>query len=304
MKWRACLPFDAPLAVAPMLDVTHRHCRFLHRLLSPHAVLYTEMITSAALVHGNRDRLLAFSPDEQPVVLQLGGSDPVQMAQASGHAAAAGYRELNINVGCPSDRVQAGRFGACLMREPEVVAACAHAMHQASGLPVTVKTRLGVDDDDSDDFLRRFIDTVASAGVTHFILHARKAYLKGLSPKENRTKPPIQYERVYRLKAEYPALRVTLNGEISTVAAAREHLRHVDAVMVGREAWHNPYFLAELDHALYGTPLPDRAVVAERYRAYARAYPNDSPSLLVQPLHGLYHGQPGARAWRRILNGT
>ncbi|MFN7902393.1 MAG: tRNA dihydrouridine(20/20a) synthase DusA [Holosporales bacterium] len=301
MKWRVCLLFDTTLAVAPMLDVTHRHCRFLHRLLSPHAVLYTEMITSAALVHGNRERLLAFSPEEQPVVLQLGGSDPAQMAEAARHAAAAGYREININVGCPSDRVQAGRFGACLMREPDIVAACAKAMQQASGLAITVKTRLGVDNDDSEDFLRRFIDTVANAGVGHFILHARKAYLKGLSPKENRTKPPIQYERVYRLKAEYPALRVTLNGEINTIDAAQQHLRHVDAVMIGREAWHNPYFLTELDHALYGTPLPDRAIIAEQYRAYTLDYPNDSPSLLVQPLHGLYHGQPGARAWRRSL---
>lgn len=287
------------LSVAPMMDVTDRHCRYFHRLLSPHAVLYTEMITSMALVKGNRVDFLRFSAEEQPVVLQLGGSDPAMLAEAAAMGVAAGYREINLNCGCPSDRVQAGRFGACLMREPETVAACVRAMRAAvpPDVPITVKTRLGVDAEDSYDFLRAFIEPVAAAGAQHFILHARKAYLKGLSPKQNRTRPPVNYERVYQVKRDYPALLITLNGEVKTIADAERHLPHVDGVMIGREAWHNPYILAEFEQALYGTPLPTREAIMADYSLYARNQLKSGAlkSALTRAVLGLYKHQPNGK---------
>lgn len=287
-----------------MLDWTDRHARFFLRLLSPSAVLYTEMITARAIFHGNRSQLLAFDPAEQPVVLQLGGAEPDIMAAAAEAAVAFGYPELNINVGCPSDRVQAGRFGACLMAEPATVAACIRAMQAASGLPVTVKTRLGIDDQDSWEFLTRFIGTVAEVGCPHVILHARKAWLRGLSPRENREIPPLCYGTVYRIKAAFPQLTITLNGGVRTVAEVEAHLRHCDGVMLGRAISENPWVLAELSAALFGErPQSCRADAVAAYRPYVEQQLAAGVPLrvLLRPLIGLYQGQPGARAWRRAL---
>jgi len=237
------LPMDRPIhrfCIAPMMDWTDRHCRFFHRILSRHAVLYTEMVTADAVIHGDRDRLLGFSSAEHPVALQLGGSDPAKLAAAAGIGVAWGYDELNLNVGCPSDRVQVGRFGACLMAEPALVARCIRAMRDAvpSSVPVTVKSRIGIDAQDSEADFRRFVDVVAGdGGATVFIMHARKAWLDGLSPKENREIPPLDYARVHRLKAERPDLEVVVNGGISSLDAAAAHLDHVDGVMLGRAAY-------------------------------------------------------------------
>ncbi len=292
------------LAVAPMLDWTDRHARFFLRLLSRRTVLYTEMVTARAVFHGDTAQLLGFDPVEQPVVLQLGGAEPEIMAAAAATAAAFGYRELNINVGCPSDRVQAGRFGACLMAEPETVATCIRAMRAASGLPVTVKTRLGIDDQDSWEFLYRFIATVADAGCPHVILHARKAWLSGLSPRENREVPPLQYETVYRIKQAFPQLTITLNGGVRTVAETAAHLVACDGVMIGRAISENPWFLAELADALFDErPFATRAAAVTAYRPYVvRELAAGMPlRALLRPLMGLYQGQPHARAWRRAL---
>ena len=234
------------ILIAPMMDWTDRHCRFFLRLLNPHARLYTEMVTAAALRHGDVTSLLRFDPAEHPVALQLGGSDPALMAAGARLGADAGYDEININVGCPSDRVQSGAFGACLMATPGMVASCVAAMREAVDVPVTVKTRIGIDDKDSYEFLLRFIDTVADAGCDTFIVHARKAILSGLSPKENRTVPPLDYHRVYRLKHDRPDLTIVLNGGVTTRADCERHLAEVDAVMIGRQAYQNPWFLTEL----------------------------------------------------------
>jgi tRNA-dihydrouridine synthase A len=292
------------LSVAPMLDWTDRHARFFLRLLSQQTVLYTEMLTARAVFHGDQAALLAFDPAEEPLVLQLGGAEPDIMAKAAEAAAARGYRELNINVGCPSDRVQAGRFGACLMAEPATVAACIIAMRAASGLPVTVKTRLGIDDLESWEFLTQFVATVADAGCPHVILHARKAWLSGLSPRENREIPPLQYEKVYQVKAAFPQLTITLNGGVRTVADVSTHLAACDGVMIGRAISENPWFLAELAAELFDERLcPSREAAVRAYRPYvARQLVAGVPlRVLVRPLMGLYQGQPGARAWRRTL---
>ncbi|GAA0718647.1 tRNA dihydrouridine(20/20a) synthase DusA [Dokdonella soli] len=289
------------------MDWTDRHCRFFHRLLSPRALLYTEMVTAQAVIHGDRARLLGFDPAEHPVALQLGGSEPDELAQAARIGAELGYDEINLNVGCPSDRVQSGRFGACLMREPALVADCVAAMRDAvthARAAVTVKCRIGVDDQDEYAGLSEFVDRVHAAGCNVFIVHARKAWLKGLSPKENREVPPLNYERVYRLKREHPQLTIVINGGVTSVAEIREHLRHVDGVMLGRTAYHEPYRLAEIEAELFGTPLPDRDEVLERLRPYVEAHlaRGDRLQHISRHILGLYQGLPGARAYRRVLS--
>ena len=294
--WRLC--------VAPMMDWTDRHCRFFHRLLSPHALLYTEMVTAPAVLHGDRARLLGFDPAEHPVALQLGGSEPHELAAAARVGESLGYGEINLNVGCPSDRVQSGRFGACLMREPTLVADCIAAMRAAVSIPVTVKCRLGVDEQDEYEDLERFVETVRETGCDVFVVHARKAWLEGLSPKENRDIPPLNYARVYRLKRDFPDLTVVINGGIARVADVHEHLQHVDGVMLGRTAYHEPYRLAEIEHEIFGTPLPDRDAVLAQLKPYVEAHlaRGDRLQHITRHILGLYQGLPGARAFRRLLS--
>ena len=294
-------------AVAPMMDWTDRHCRYFHRLLAPHARLYTEMVTAPAVIHGDRARLLGFDPAEHPLALQLGGSASGELAQAARIGAQLGYDEINLNVGCPSERVQSGSFGACLMREPALVAECVVAMREAvahTRVEISVKCRLGVDDQDEDVALAQFVDAVHAGGCDVFVVHARKAWLKGLSPKENRDVPPLNYARVYRLKHEHPQLAVIINGGISALEATREHLCHVDGVMLGRTAYHEPYRLAQLEHALFGTPLPERDDVIMRLRPYVEAHlaRGDRLQHISRHILGLYQGLPGARAYRRVLS--
>ncbi len=288
-----------------MMDWTDRHCRAFHRVLTRHAVLYTEMVTSAAIRHGDRRRLLGFSPVERPVALQLGGSDPEELAEAAHIGEEFGYAEINLNCGCPSDRVREGRFGACLMAEPSRVGECLAAMRAAVNLPVTVKCRTGIDDQDEDGPLDDFIAAVTAAGCSTVIVHARKAWLKGLSPRENREIPPLNYERVYRLKRDHPRLVVVLNGGIRSLADAFAHLDRVDGVMLGRAAYETPFILAEVDRLFYGRGegSPTRAEVAAAFLLYVEA-----EVLRGTPLHritrhmlGLFHGQRGGRQFRRIL---
>ena len=293
------------ILIAPMMDWTDRHCRYFLRLLSPSARLYTEMVTAAALKHGDASKLLEFDPSEHPVALQIGGSDPGMMALAARLGEAEGYDEININVGCPSDRVQNGRFGACLMAKPELVARCFDAMQSAVGVPVTVKTRIGIDHEESYAFLRRFVDTLAAVGCETFIVHARVAILEGLSPKENRTVPPLMYERVYRLKQDLPELTFVLNGGITTTASVREHLAHVDGVMIGREAYQNPWWLTELEREFGDGSIPEsRFAVIGKMTPYIRSELARGTYLkhISRHLLGLFAGQPGARAWRRYLS--
>ena len=294
--WRLC--------VAPMMDWTDRHCRYFHRLLSPHARLYTEMVTAAALVRGDRAHLLAYNPEEHPVALQLGGADPVELEQAARYGEQAGYDEINLNVGCPSDRVQSGRFGACLMREPELVADCVRAMREAVGVPVTVKCRIGVDDQDDDADLFAFAAGMIEAGVGVLVVHARKAWLQGLSPRQNREIPPLNYPRVYRLKQEFPDLRIIINGGIAGLPAVEEHLRHVDGVMLGRLAYHDPHALARIDAALQGGEAPDRGDVLRSMRTYVETERKRGVRLASIARHvlGLYHGEAGGKAFRRVLS--
>jgi tRNA-dihydrouridine synthase A len=289
------------------MDWTDRHCRYFHRLLAPHALLYTEMVTAPAVIHGDRARLLGFDASEHPLALQLGGSEPEALAEAARIGAELGYDEINLNVGCPSDRVQSGRFGACLMREPALVRDCVVAMREAvanTHATVTVKCRIGVDEQDEYGGLAQFVDEVHASGCNVFIVHARKAWLKGLSPKENREVPPLNYERVYRLKREHPQLTVVINGGIASVVEVEEHLRHVDGVMLGRTAYHEPYRLAEIEHALHGTPLPERDDVLVRLRPYVEAHlaRGDRLQHIARHILGLYQGLPGARAFRRTLS--
>jgi tRNA-dihydrouridine synthase A len=297
-------PADFRLCVAPMMDWTDRHCRYFHRLLSPRARLYTEMVTSAALVRGKQLRLLEHSQQEHPLALQLGGSDPHELAQAARFGAEAGYDEINLNVGCPSDRVQSGRFGACLMREPALVGDCVKAMRDAVDIPVTVKCRIGVDDQDDYAGLQHFTEIMLAAGVEVLMVHARKAWLQGLSPKENREIPPLDYERVYRLKREFPQLIVVINGGITTVEQVQAHLVRLDGVMLGRAAYHDPYLLAQVEAALYGEPLPQRDVVLQQMRPYVEAELARGTALkhISRHLLGLYQGEPGARAFRRSIS--
>ncbi|GIX35059.1 MAG: tRNA-dihydrouridine(20/20a) synthase [Lysobacteraceae bacterium] len=301
---RALDPKGKILAVAPMMDWTDRHCRMFHRQLSPRAWLYTEMVHADAVRLGDRERLLGFSPEEHPVALQLGGSDPRTLAEAARIVEDMGYDAVNLNVGCPSSRVQAGRFGACLMREPALVADCVAAMRAAVSIEVTVKCRLGVDEQDPRQALFGLVEACVHAGCRHFVVHARKAWLQGLSPKENRDIPPLDYAQVRRLKRERPGLTVVLNGGLTTTAAVAAELPHVDGVMLGRAAYHTPYLLHELDAMLSGRELEPRSVLLRRYRPYFedRVARGDPPATLLRPILGLFHGQPGGRAFRRLLS--
>ncbi|WP_084398845.1 tRNA dihydrouridine(20/20a) synthase DusA [Henriciella aquimarina] len=297
-------------SVAPMMDWTDRHCRMFHRALSDQALLWTEMVTADAVIHGDRERLIGYSAAEHPVVLQLGGSDPEKLAEASRIAEDFGYDEVNINCGCPSDRVQSGRFGACLMQEPETVAASVAAMQKVVSIPVTVKCRVAVDEDPPRETLFGFVDTVADAGCEVFTVHARKAWLSGLSPKENRTVPPLDYGLVAELKAERPGLAIILNGGIKTMSEAADHLKTFDGVMLGRAAYQTPALLAHADQLIETGEGRDEVDMAaclaalERYRPYMAEQVAGGTKLSSMTRHmlGLFAGQPGARAWRRVLS--
>ncbi|WP_372340442.1 tRNA dihydrouridine(20/20a) synthase DusA [Parvularcula sp. IMCC14364] len=288
-----------------MIDWTDRHCRFFHRQLTKRARLYTEMIVAEAILRGDREYLLGFDTCEHPVAIQLGGSDPARLAEAAGIAESYGYDEINLNVGCPSDKVQSGTFGACLMRDPALVAECVAAMRAAVSVPVTVKCRLGVDDQDPEESLFTFVRRVAETGCDTFIVHARKAWLQGLSPKENRTIPPLDYEIVARLKQENPALQIILNGGITSLDQAGEHLGRFDGVMLGRAAYENPYLLADVDRVFFGgnTAQPDRRSVVEAMIAYSTDHLEEGGKVNMVTRHmiGLFHGQPGAKTWRQHL---
>jgi tRNA-dihydrouridine synthase A len=292
-------------SVAPMMEWTDRHCRYFLRLISKHTLLYTEMVTAEAILRGDRARLLGFDPAEHPVALQLGGSEPDKLGEASRIGAEFGYDEINLNIGCPSDRVQSGRFGACLMAEPELVAECIAAMQAAVSVPITVKCRIGIDDQDAEASLDRFIDIVAEAGCTIFVVHARKAWLQGLSPKANRDVPALDYDRVWRLKARRPELTIIINGGIETLGAAEGQLAHVDGVMLGRAAYADPYLLAEVDREIFGSDAtqPSRLEVLDRFVPYIEAELGKGQRLNQMTRHilGLFHGQPRARAFRRHL---
>jgi tRNA-dihydrouridine synthase A len=293
-------------AVAPMMDWSDRHCRFFHRQITRRALLYTEMVTAQAIHHGDRERLIGFAPGEQPVALQIGGSAAKLLAEAARCGEDFGYAEINLNVGCPSDRVQEGRFGACLMAEPDLVAEAVAAMRAAVAIPVTVKCRIGIDDQDEDEDLDRFIRKVKAAGCSTFIIHARKAWLEGLSPKENREIPPLNYERVYRVKRAHPELAIVINGGIASLAEAEAHLAHVDGVMLGRTAYHTPWLLAEVDHRFFGEAPSalTRADVVMRMKPYVVAELERAPGLarITRHMLGLFHGEPGGRVWRRIIS--
>jgi tRNA-dihydrouridine synthase A len=289
-----------------MMDWTDRHCRMFHRKLSKHAYLYTEMVTAKAIIHGDRERLLGYSPEEHPLALQLGGSDPQEMAEATRIATDFGYDEININVGCPSDRVKEGRFGACLMQEPDLVARCVEAMKQVTTKPVTVKCRIGVDDQDPELALRAMARSLTSVGVDALIVHARKAWLKGLSPKDNRTIPPLDYALVYALKSEHSHLPIIINGGVETIGECLDHLLHVDGVMLGRAAYQNPLILRDVDRLIYEdqhsepsemhTAILNMQSYIEKHRACGGKLHNITKHML-----GAFNGLPGARAYRRIL---
>lgn len=296
---------SARFSVAPMLDWTDRHCRYFHRLMSRQAQLYTEMVTTGAILHGKGD-YLKFNAQEHPLVLQLGGSDPAALAACAELAEQRGYDEVNLNVGCPSDRVQNGMFGACLMAEPQRVADSVAAMKAAVSIPVTVKTRIGIDEQDSYAFLCTLVDGLVEAGVDALIVHARKAWLKGLSPKENRDIPPLDYERVYQLKRDYPKLTIAVNGGIKTLAEAKSHLAFLDGVMLGREVYQNPYILAEVDNELFGesVEVPSRHEVIRQLLPYIEQQLREDTYLgnITRHTLGIFQGLPGARAWRRHLS--
>ena len=298
---------DRRLSVAPMMDWTDRHCRAFHRVLTRQTLLYTEMAVDKAVIHGDRDKLIGFEAAEHPVAIQLGGSDPADLAEASRIAEGYGYHEINLNVGCPSDRVQSGRFGACLMQEPQLVADCVAAMQAAVSVPVTVKCRIGVDDQEPEEALFTLIDTVRQTGVTSFAVHARKAWLKGLSPKENRSIPPLDYDLVRRLKAERPALEIILNGGLETLDQGLAETESLDGMMIGRAAYHTPFILAEADSRVFGAagdPFTRRVEVVEAYKPYLARRLEEGSRLhdMTRHMLGLFTGEPGARMWRRILS--
>ncbi len=292
--------------VAPMLDWTDRHERYFLRLISRHAYLYTEMVTTGALIYGNRDRYLQFSEQEQPIALQLGGSDSKALAECAKMAEDYGYNEVNINVGCPSERVQKGAFGACLMAEPELIADCVDAMRAEVKIPITVKNRIGIDEQDEAQSLRQFINVVSKSGCETFIIHARKAWLKGLSPKENRDVPPLNYDLVYQIKRDYPHLKIIINGGIKTIQSSLEHLQHVDGVMLGREVYHNPYLMMQVDGNIYADEgkVLSRKQILEQYFSYIEQQMGQGVYLKQMSRHllGLFQGQPGAKAWRRYIS--
>ena len=291
---------------APMMDWTDRHCRVFHRHLSRHALLYTEMITAQAIHHGDRSRLLGFDPVEQPVALQLGGSDPTMLSEAAKIGEDYGYCEINLNVGCPSDRVQEGRFGACLMAEPQLVADCVAAMRAAVKIPVTVKCRIGIDDQDENEGLDRFVESVAATGCNTFIIHARKAWLKGLSPKENREIPPLNYARVHQLKEDFPHLSVILNGGLATLESARNEMQNLDGIMLGRAAYHTPWLLADVDNTFFHrqNPVTSRIEAVQNMLPYIEQQLHQGVwlSKVTRHMLGLFHGQPGGRHWRQIIS--
>ncbi|MCX4187323.1 tRNA dihydrouridine(20/20a) synthase DusA [Methylophaga sp. OBS4] len=294
------------LSVAPMLDWTDRDCRYLLRLISRHCLLYTEMVTTGALIYGDRDRFLAHDEQEYPLALQLGGSDPAALAQCARMGEEAGFDEINLNVGCPSDRVQSGSFGACLMAEPELVAEGVAAMRAVVNIPVTVKTRLGIDKQDSYEFVADFVSKVADAGCEVFILHARKAWLQGLSPKENRDVPPLEYPRVYQIKQDFPHLHIDINGGIHTLEEVKNHLQKVDGVMMGRAVYHNPYLLADADAMIFddNREVLSRHQIIEAMLPYIAKRMTEGRPLksITRHLLGLFQGLPGARRWRRHLS--
>lgn len=293
------------ISVAPMMDWTDKHDRYFLRLIAPDVLLYTEMITVQALLYGDRDRLLAFNPEEHPVALQLGGSQPAWLAQGARMGAEAGYDEINLNVGCPSPRVSSGRFGACLMLEPETVATCVTAMKAAVSTPVTVKCRIGVDEQDSYEELHKFVGMLIGAGCDKLIVHARKAWLKGLSPKQNREIPPLRYDVVYQLKRDYPALPIIINGGIKSLAEIDTHLEYVDGVMIGREAYHNPYFLAQIQsNILNNRKIFERHEVVQNFLPYVSCQLQNGVKLssITRHILGLFQGQRGAAIWRRHLS--
>ncbi|WP_124088417.1 tRNA dihydrouridine(20/20a) synthase DusA [Pseudogemmobacter humi] len=294
------------LSVAPMMDWTDRHCRYLHRLMTRRAMLYTEMVTAPAVIHGPAARLLGYDPAEHPVALQLGGSDPRELAKAVRIAAPWGYDEINLNCGCPSDRVQSGCFGAVLMKDPDLVARCVSAMQAETAAPVTVKCRIGVDDQDPEQVLPAFIDRLAAAGISHFVIHARKAWLQGLSPKENREIPPLDHDLVLRMKARFPELTICLNGGVTSLAAARELLAQgVDGVMLGRAAYHDPGHTLIGADALWGedhAPAPDEVVRAMLPYIESHLAAGGRLHQITRHMLGLFHGRPGARGWRQVLS--
>ncbi len=298
--------YSRRLSIAPMLEWTDRHFRFFVRLICRRAFLYSEMITTGAVLRGERERLLEYDPAEHPVALQLGGSDPGELAECARIAEGFGYDEVNLNVGCPSDRVQSGRFGACLMAEPELVAECVAAMGEAVSIPVTVKTRIGIDDKDSYEELAHFVETVAEAGCKTFIIHARKAWLKGLSPKENREIPPLRYDVARGVKRDFPDLEIILNGGILTMAESLGHLKDFDGVMLGRAVYHNPYMLAEADRLVFGDthPVLTRREVLDAFLPYVEKELARGARLqgISRHILGLFHGAPGGRLWRRHLS--
>ncbi|HEX6929596.1 MAG TPA: tRNA dihydrouridine(20/20a) synthase DusA [Gammaproteobacteria bacterium] len=297
---------DRRLSVAPMMEWTDRHCRRFLRAISRHTLLYTEMVHANAVLRGDARRFLAFNRDEHPVALQLGGSEPAALAQAAGIAEDFGYDEVNLNVGCPSERVQSGRFGACLMAEPDLVAECVAAMRARVTVPVTVKTRIGIDRQDEYEFLRGFVATVAAAGCTVFTIHARKAWLKGLSPKENREIPPLRYDVAAQVKRDFPQLEIIVNGGVKTLADAKTHLQTFDGVMIGREAYHNPWILAGADREIFGADFAPRTRedVLEELLPYIETQLANRVPLrsITRHMLGLYQGMPGARHWRRALS--
>jgi tRNA-dihydrouridine synthase A len=294
------------LCIAPMMTHTDRHFRYFLRLISRRVMLYTEMITTGAIIHGKQYQRLEFSEEEHPLALQLGGNDPVDLSECARIAEQYGYDEINLNIGCPSDRVRNGRFGACLMAYPEVVADCVSAMQAGIAIPVTVKTRIGIDDQDSYEHLAGFIDTVAKSGCRTFIIHARKAWLQGLSPRQNREVPPLRFETVYRIKSDFPELEIIINGGVTTLDQAQAHLQQVDGVMIGRAICNNPYMLAEADRLIFNqdTPPVSRSDILKHYLDYTETHLAKGTSLQETTRHilGLFQGQPGARKWRRYLS--
>ena len=293
-------------SIAPMLDWTTRHCRYFHRLLTKNALLYTEMITTGAIIHGDKDRFLKFDNNEHPVAVQLGGSDPKDLSTCAKICEDYGYDEINLNVGCPSDRVQSGSFGACLMAEPKLVASCCDAMLNAVSIPITVKCRIGIDNQDDYKDLQNFVITVKNAGINTFIVHARKAWLQGLSPKENRDIPPLNYERVYQLKRDFPDLEIIINGGITTLEESQQHVNHVDGIMMGREAYQNPFILAEVDRLFYqdtSTPITRNEVIAKLIPYIQHELSHGGKlNYITRHILGLYQQVPGARKWRRHIS--
>ncbi|PCJ41945.1 MAG: tRNA dihydrouridine(20/20a) synthase DusA [Moraxellaceae bacterium] len=293
-------------SIAPMIDWTDRHDRYFLRQITQHALLYTEMITTGAIIHGDKERHLAFNKEEHPVAIQLGGSNPTDLALCSKICEDYGYDEVNLNIGCPSDRVQSGAFGACLMAEPELVGDCIDKMNSACDIPVTIKCRIGIDDQDEYEDLQRFVTVTKGAGCETFIVHARKAWLKGLSPKENREIPPLNYERVYQLKREFPDLEIIINGGITSFTACESHLQHVDGIMMGREAYQNPFILAEVDQRFFADdhPIPTRFDIVEAIIHYTDQLIKNGGQLKWVSRHilGIFQSMPGARAWRRHLS--